>query len=297
MQCKICGNESGKYPFCYECNQKKKQGTIIKCPLCQSWHYKDTACPPPLSDQRFIYEVKHTLLSAQEQAFFHALREAVPQGYLVFPQINLAAFIEKTDSSTFRNELFRNVDFLITTTDYQPRLAVEINDSSHLTSVRQKRDITVSHILEEAGIPLLRLWTSYGINQDYIRKSITSLLNTPVIRKKYSNIERMLPLDSQENHDRQAHPPKKRGCYIATCVYGSYDCPSVWTLRRFRDNVLAQHIGGRCFIKCYYAISPILVRILGKTRIFQRFWKYVLDKFVAYLHRQGISDRSYQDKE
>ena len=27
----------------------------------------------------------------------------------------------------------------------------------------------------------------------------------------------------------------ENGCYIATCVYGSYDCPQVLTLRRFRD--------------------------------------------------------------
>lgn len=27
---------------------------------------------------------------------------------------------------------------------------------------------------------------------------------------------------------------EKAGCYIATCVYGSYDCPQVWILRRFR---------------------------------------------------------------
>ena len=31
----------------------------------------------------------------------------------------------------------------------------------------------------------------------------------------------------------------KAGCYVATSVYGSYDCPEVWTLRRFRDEVLA----------------------------------------------------------
>ena len=31
---------------------------------------------------------------------------------------------------------------------------------------------------------------------------------------------------------------KKQGCYVATCVYGSYDCPEVWILRRFRDESL-----------------------------------------------------------
>ena len=35
------------------------------------------------------------------------------------------------------------------------------------------------------------------------------------------------------------------GCYIATCVYGSYDCPQVWVLRRFCDETLKQHALGR----------------------------------------------------
>ena len=35
-------------------------------------------------------------------------------------------------------------------------------------------------------------------------------------------------------------PQNSGGCYVATCVYGSYDCPQVWTLRRFRDNTLAE---------------------------------------------------------
>ena len=35
------------------------------------------------------------------------------------------------------------------------------------------------------------------------------------------------------------------GCYIATSVYGSYDCPEVWTLRRFRDEYLKGSVFGR----------------------------------------------------
>ncbi len=30
------------------------------------------------------------------------------------------------------------------------------------------------------------------------------------------------------------------GCYIATAVYGSYDCPEVWVLRRYRDYKLSK---------------------------------------------------------
>lgn len=41
------------------------------------------------------------------------------------------------------------------------------------------------------------------------------------------------------------HHSDSQGCYVATCVYGSYDCPQVWTLRRFRDNTLAETMLGR----------------------------------------------------
>ena len=42
----------------------------------------------------------------------------------MFPQINLAAFIERVDNTPFRNELFRNVDFLITDAAFAPKIAV-----------------------------------------------------------------------------------------------------------------------------------------------------------------------------
>lgn len=59
------------------------------------------------------------------------------------------------------------------------------------------------------------------------------------------------------------------GCYVATAVYGSYDCPQVWTLRRFRDYTLAETWYGRAFIRTYYAISPTLVKWFGKTDWFK----------------------------
>lgn len=87
----------------------------------------------------------------------------------------------------------------------------------------------------------------------------------------------------------------KNGCYIATAVYSSYDCPEVWVLRRFRDFYLRQNILGKNFVKLYYATSPALVKKFGKTKIFTSFWKGVLDKFVVFLKEKGISDKPYND--
>lgn len=86
------------------------------------------------------------------------------------------------------------------------------------------------------------------------------------------------------------------GCYVATCVYGSYDCPEVWTLRRFRDDTLAASIWGRMFIRTYYAVSPTIVKWFGDTQWFKKMWRGKLDKMVAKLHAEGVDDTPYNDK-
>ncbi len=82
----------------------------------------------------------------------------------------------------------------------------------------------------------------------------------------------------------------KQGCYIATCVYGSYDCAEVWVLRRYRDDTLAKSTLGRVFIRVYYAISPTLVRIFGKFKWFKNFWKNILDRKIIKLKEKGVED-------
>ena len=85
------------------------------------------------------------------------------------------------------------------------------------------------------------------------------------------------------------------GCYIATAVYGSYDCPQVWVLRRFRDYKLSRLWCGRVFIKVYYAISPSLVKWFGKSAWFTNLWKPRLDNMVNKLKDEGFEDTPYHD--
>ena len=87
------------------------------------------------------------------------------------------------------------------------------------------------------------------------------------------------------------------GCYVATCVYGSYDCPEVWTLRRFRDQVLGRRVLGRLFIRTYYALSPTLVHLFGNTAWFRAFFRSILDPFVARLRAAGIQSTPYKDRD
>lgn len=89
--------------------------------------------------------------------------------------------------------------------------------------------------------------------------------------------------------------PKSEGCYIATAVYGTYDSPELWTLRRFRDEILRKTSLGTYFVKVYYHVSPTLVHYLGGYNLTKKCIRPFLDRFVRQLNQKGISSEAYKD--
>ena len=97
------------------------------------------------------------------------------------------------------------------------------------------------------------------------------------------------------SEQQEEDQPKSGGCYVATAVYDSYNCPEVWTLRRFRDQRLMATLPGRAFVRTYYAVSPTLVKWFGNTEWFRQLWKPKLDRLVLRLRAQGLEDTPYED--
>lgn len=116
-------------------------------------------------------------------------------------------------------------------------------------------------------------------------------------RNKKAYIERRAIIIAQYNEglEKLGYTIKKSGCYIATAVYGSYDCPQVWTLRRYRDSVLASSLFGRVFIQIYYSVSPALVKWFGNKPWFIRLCRGPLDIIVGNLQSKGYADVPYDD--
>lgn len=106
---------------------------------------------------------------------------------------------------------------------------------------------------------------------------------------------RIKSADALSSGNNQETTHNNNGCYIATAIYGSYDCPEVWTLRRYRDQVLRNNWAGRVFIKIYYAVSPKVVALFGQKRVFQRLNRSVLDKWIKSLNLRGFGDSPYHD--
>lgn len=115
------------------------------------------------------------------------------------------------------------------------------------------------------------------------------------VKFTFGKREELMKISSYSSSSTSTTITKKSGCYVATCVYNSYDCPQVWRLRRYRDNYLKAHWWGRAFIKIYYGVSPTLVKWFGEKKWFRNPIKKKLDKMVLKLEKKGYSDTPYTD--
>uniref|UniRef100_UPI00404A7A20 CFI-box-CTERM domain-containing protein n=1 Tax=Flavobacterium sp. TaxID=239 RepID=UPI00404A7A20 len=77
----------------------------------------------------------------------------------------------------------------------------------------------------------------------------------------------------------------KRGCYIATKIYGSYNSPEVILLRNFRDETLDKLIFGRMFISVYYYLSPKLIQLKIFDKTLSKPIRYILSKITNHLNK------------
>lgn len=127
-------------------------------------------------------------------------------------------------------------------------------------------------------------------------KALNSLIKDSRDKQMFQDWAKQIQRDGWAPQKTSSSGTSDGGCYVATCVYGSYDCPQVWTLRRFRDNTLASTWYGRAFIRTYYAVSPTLVKWFGHTDWFKNLWRGKLDTLVRMLQSEGVEDTPYTEK-
>ncbi|MFI3254682.1 MAG: TFIIB-type zinc finger domain-containing protein [Eubacteriales bacterium] len=140
----------------------------------------------------------------------------------------------------------------------------------------------------------LKMMLSKSWTRGYMGEFITDLQPAPSAILEMRNSIRTYQEKIKEI-DPNYEIPQTTGCYVATAVYGSYDCPEVWVLRRFRDNILGKSLLGRGFVRFYYATSPTLVKWFGESEVFKNYTKPKLDFLVAHLEEKGISNLPYDD--
>ena len=129
------------------------------------------------------YQRRMSYMSDDEINFGNIIRQVIPDKYVMFPQINLAAIILKYNTynkkqTTYRNELFRNIDFgLFNRSTYKLELLIELNDQTHNYPERKERDEKVNRICISAGIKLITFWYDEDLGAASVQKKIHTAIN------------------------------------------------------------------------------------------------------------------------
>jgi very-short-patch-repair endonuclease len=131
---------------------------------------------------KYNYKRKDFFMTRAEHECYDALVAAVGEKYYIFPQAKLTSIIDnkvkgQNWNGAFRHVSQKSVDFVLCDKAYiSPKLAIELDDKTHLLPVRQDRDTEVERILKDASLPLLRLKNSGGFNINEIKEEINKIL-------------------------------------------------------------------------------------------------------------------------
>ena len=123
--------------------------------------------------EEYRYVVKESFMTAPERELYARLQRLVGGDFDIFPQVALASLIDKVNFGSYRNELFRIVDFaLCDRFNLKPVLIIELNDASHKRDDRKLRDEKVRCIAARAGLNVLTLELDNMPDDRTLRKKI-----------------------------------------------------------------------------------------------------------------------------
>ena len=130
----------------------------------------------------YKYRRKNFFLTKSEREFYDNLIKAVGDKYHIFAQASLPTLVDhKIKGQSWRGSFAhisrKSVDFVLCDRTYiSPKLAIELDDQSHQRQDRQNRDREVERILEQAGVPLLRIDNNKRFDTEELIKKIQELV-------------------------------------------------------------------------------------------------------------------------
>lgn len=130
---------------------------------------------------KYQYKRKNFFMTRAEHECYDALIAAVGNDYFVFAQVHLPTLVDNKIKGqnwrgAFKHISEKSVDFVLCDKNYiSPKLVIELDDRSHERPERQERDKEVERILQNAGLPLLRLENRGHFNQHELAQKIRTL--------------------------------------------------------------------------------------------------------------------------
>lgn len=104
------------------------------------------------------YEKKNYLLTQKELKFYKLLKSITNKNNLnLFTQVALYEIIKSKNIKDFNKIKSKTIDFVITDSNCQIKLCIELDDSTHIQEKRQERDKFINELFKQLDIKLLRI--------------------------------------------------------------------------------------------------------------------------------------------
>lgn len=253
---------------------------------CNAWNNNENNILAVAQKVRSILRTTFELIN-NELASSEAKKTAVDDVYVKYMQIDelllskmsLAGFNENMSQNELQVILQARIEKSLKKAAMNSIIGIEGTQSDGTASIEDAFSCAMQrayiHLIIGDGISPVypdKALASYKIAAEFLRGTDNG--NKALQKAKMIDPTYELPLEKEiptpkTSSISNTNSSQSGGCYVATAVYGSYDCPQVWTLRRYRDYTLAETWYGRVFVRTYYAISPPLVKWFGEADWFK----------------------------
>ena len=131
---------------------------------------------------RWPYRKTDHLLTPAERSFFGVLGQAIDGDLYIFAKVRLSDLLwlpqGTRDRQAYLNRIqAKHVDFVLCdSATTEPRLLIELDDSSHQRASRRSRDAFLDEAVRRAGLPILRVPAKRSYAPGELRQLISSLL-------------------------------------------------------------------------------------------------------------------------
>ena len=220
------------------------------------------------------YRRKPYLLSKAERSFYGVLSQAVGDKALMFSKVRVADVLAPQKGHNranwqraFNQISAKHVDFLLCDPqDSAVKLAIELDDASHGSAKRQKRDAFLEQACESAGLPLLRIRAARGYGVADIRQQVEAILFPVHYDSSLEKPEQVegqsveVTVSEKERADSQTEGQVGKSIEVPTGVEAAaqpvapacHQCGEVMVLRKARSgkNAGQQFWGCSVFPKC-----------------------------------------------
>jgi hypothetical protein len=131
---------------------------------------------------RWPYHKTDHLLTPAERSFFGVLGQAIDNDLYIFAKVRLSDLLWlpqgiKNRQSYMNRIQSKHVDFVLCdSATTEPRLLIELDDSSHQRASRRSRDAFLDEAVRRAGLPILHIPVKRSYAAAELRQLISSLL-------------------------------------------------------------------------------------------------------------------------